>query len=618
MKVQSTSKVNGSIDGINAIVQTICYDYDKTTTKWPLKATSNPASLFIHVLTHPGNAYRINPTEFDQYINVKQLAAWHTFCADNLLEFNSVITNTQSVMDVLRDIAAAGKASPTFVDGKWGVVIDQARTYVTQHFTPHNSWGFESTKLLPRLPDAFRVTFPNRDKAYQTDELIVFNYGKTLATAEVFEEISLPGVTNAQQAKHLARWHLAQLKLRPEIYTINTDFEYLVCTRGDLVRVSHDVPLWGTGTGRLKAIGTNTLGLTEPVYLTAGKTYQIRVRTNTPSVTNANNSTLKTLTAITVSDWYSTVTLTTNIITADNLEIDNLYMLGEISKESQQLIVLSIEPTTNTAAKITLTDYSPEIYAINVSSEVALPSYSPNITVKSNQAVLNNITQAPIINSAISDSLKSEEISKGVYQNILTLSFGNVPGLVEYAQKIQTQVVLGDTEFTDSLNGAYTIDKSAGSLAITGLKTLTIYKIRARYTNATGSISGPWSDTLYTTSNGKTDNLYSVTDLSIDLEGRYIIVVPTALSNVPDNVKTYEYRLFKDSGTGDFWDLDITTNNILVSQSLSQGKFNLLDVALPRISQTGITYRIACRPVDNNNNYGATSALGTIVVKTIQ
>lgn len=620
LKIQSTSKANGNIDGINAIVQTICYDYDSATTKWPLRSSSNPASLFLHVLLHPGNAYRLSDADYASYVDMKQLAVWHTFCKTNSLEFNNVITSTQSVMDVLRDIAAAGKASPTFVDGKWSVVIDKLRTYVTQHFTPHNSWGFESTKQLPRLPDAFRVTFANEAKAYQADELIVFNYNKTLANAEVFEELRLPGVTSEKQAKHLARWHLAQLKLRPEIYSLSTDFEYLVCTRGDLVRVSHDVPLWGTGTGRLNAVGTNTLGLTEPVYLTAGKTYQIRIRTNNPTVTNASNSTLKQLIPITVSGWYSTITLASNIITADNLEVDNLYMLGEVSKESQELIVLSIEPTTNTSAKITLTDYSPDIYSIDVTSDINndLPVYSPNITVRSNQAVLNSISQAPIITSALSDSLLATTISEGIYQNVLTLSFGNVSGVLDQAEKIQTQVVLGDTEFTDSLIGAYTIDKSSSTLTITGLKTLTIYKIRSRYTNATGSISGPWCDTVYVTSNGKTDNLYSITDLTIDLEGRYIIVVPTTLSNVPKDVKTYEYRLYKDTGTGDFWDLDVATNNILVSQSLSQGKFNLLDVAIPRISEAGITYRIACRPVDNNNNYGASSALGTIVVKTIQ
>ena len=38
---------------------------------------------------------------------------------------------------------------------------------------------------------------------------------------KIFEELQLPGVTNAIQAKHLAQWHIAQIILRPETYTLN-------------------------------------------------------------------------------------------------------------------------------------------------------------------------------------------------------------------------------------------------------------------------------------------------------------------------------------------------------------------------------------------------------------
>jgi hypothetical protein len=618
IRIQSTSKANGSIDGVNAIVQTICADWDRTTLQWPQKATSNPASLFAYVLMHPGNAYRIKLEDVGSQIDVTALQKWHEFCDDNQLEFNSIVTQTQSVMDVLRDICAAGRASPSYVDGKWTVVVDRPREYVTQHFTPHNSWGFEATKLLPRLPDAFRVTFANRDKAYQADETLVFNFGKNSATAEIFEELSLPGVTSKGQAKHLARWHLAQTKLRPEVYTLNVDFEYLVCNRGDLVRVAHDVPLWGTGTGRITAISGNTLTLSEPLTLVAGTQYQIRIRTNVvSSAAGAANSLLYQLVSVATTGTYNTVTTTTTVTSA--VETDNLYMLGEIAKESQELVVLSIEPSDNTSARLTLADYSPEIYTIDLNSDSDLPSRDPNIDGGSNPAVLNSITQAPIIAGASSDSALAEEIASGTFQNVLLISFGNVPALSEAAQKIQVQVVLGDTDFSSgSLFGTYLIDKSAGSLSLTGLKTLTIYKIRARYTNATGSISGPWSAIFYTTSTGKVDNDYIVESLIVELEDIFITAVPATTLDKPANFKTFEYRLYKDTGNEDFWELDTVANNILVVQTTDVARFNLLDVPQPRISDAGVTYRVACRALDNNNNYSAESALGTIVIATIK
>lgn len=617
IRLQSTSKANGSVDGVNAIVQTIAFDWDRTTQTWIERQTSNPASLFGYVLMHPGNAYRIKRQDAYQQIDVQALQAWHEFCDDNQFEFNSVVTQTQSVMDILRDICAAGKASPAYVDGKWTVIVDKPRAYVTQHFTPHNSWGFESTKLLPRLPDAFRVTFANEAKGYQADEEIVCNFGKTKATAQVFEELSLPGVTNAQQARRMARWHLAQLKLRPETYTLNVDFEYLVCTRGDLVRVSHDVPLWGTGTGRVKSLGTNTLVLTEQVYLEAGRTYQIRVRLNTVTTQTGSDSVLYTLTPITASDWYSTITLTENI--SNNVEVDNLFMLGELAQESQELVVIGVEPQDNLSARITLADYSPEIYSVNLDSDAELPSFNANITGQSINIVQTTITQAPLITGATSSSSLAEEISKGTFQNTLIISFGNVPGLSVQAEKIQTQVVLGDADFdSSSLFGVYEVNKSVGSLTVSGLKTQTIYKLRARYTNSTGSVSGPWSETYYTTSEGKSVNFYIAPTLLLDLDRTHIVATTTTDLNKPDNFKTYEFRLYKDTGTEDFWELDPTTNNILVVQGLNEGRFNLLDVPLPRMSTEGITYRVACRALDNTNNYSTESALGTIVITTIQ
>ena len=617
VRIQSTSKANGNVDGINAIVETIALDWNRTTQTWVPRTTSNPASLFLYVLTHPGNAYRIKSQDMYAQINMPELQAWHEYCDDNNFEFNSVITQTQSVMDVLRDICASAKASPSFVDGKWSVIVDKPRAYITQHFTPHNSWGFESTKVLSRLPDAFRITFPNASRAYQADETFVFNYGKTLATTEIFEELSLPGVTSALQAKHLARWHLAQLKLRPEVYTINVDFEYLVCGRGDLVRVSHDVPLWGTSTGRVKAITGNTVELTESVYLNSAKTYQIRFRVNSINITPGSDSVVKTL-VVTASGWYDTITLTQ--APGVLVEVDNLYMLGEINKESQELIVLSVEPQDNRAARLTLADYSPQIYTFDPNSdESGLPSYDANISGESNPSVQNTITKAPIILSVTSGSSISEEISTGIYQNVMLVSIGNAAGLTDQARKIQLQIVLGDAEFENSsLVGVHEVDKSAGSISITGLKTLTIYKLRARYINATGSVSGPWSPIFYTTSTGKVDNTYTVQTLILDLDTTFVTAVPTTDLNKPPNFKTFEYRLYKDTGTEDFWELDVISNNIQVIQTSDRARFDLLKMPLPRISETGITYRVACRALDNNNNYSPESALGTIVIATIK
>jgi hypothetical protein len=67
------------------------------------------------------------------------------------------------------------------------------------------------------------------------------------------------------------------------MYSLYQDFEHLVCRRGDKVRVSHDIPLWGSGWGRVKSLVTDGGNIThvvldELVTMEAGKSYACRFR----------------------------------------------------------------------------------------------------------------------------------------------------------------------------------------------------------------------------------------------------------------------------------------------------------------------------------------------------
>lgn len=614
VRLQSTNKVNGSLEGVNALLTTIAHDWDGTT--WNnLKETNNPASLFLYVLMHPANAYRVadNITDAANYVNLPALAEWHTFCATSTstrprLTYNAVLTNISSVMDVLKDICSAGKASPNYIDGKWTVVVDKPRSVVTQHFTPHNSWDFESTKILPRIPDAFRITIADEEKGYQANEYRVYNSGKTEETAELFEELSLPGVTNFAQAKHIAQWHMAQLKLRPETYSLNVDFEYLVCNRGDIVRVTHDVPLWGSGSGRIKSCQTGSaiIVLTEDIYLEAGKSYNIRVRTNTGA------SVLKALAPISTSNYYSTITLSAPLAGGDNINSDDLFMLGETNRESQELVVLSIETSNNISARLTLADYSPEIYTADLSGYLA---YNSNITSTANYLANSIINESPTIVSVNSDSAISEEISSGTYTNTAIISYTNSNNLSKSAERIQLQVIAADMMF-DTSNPSYYNTKESSSITVQQLISGLIYKVRARYTNTSGTIVGPWSDTYWFTNVGKTLSGSIAPNLTLDLDRTFIVAKPDAALQTAD-FATYEYRLYKNTGTSDFWDLDLTTNNIKVVKSTGEARFDLREQPRPRLSAAGVTYRVACRALDKQGNYSTESTLGTIVVRTI-
>lgn len=648
IRLESTGKINGTVDGVNALVTTRTYDWNGTGwnntdsnipvntlsngTNWiPDRPTNNPASLFIYVLTHCANAYAIPLSKVKTEIDLLKLQEWHTFCFVKKLAFNNVLTNTQSVMDTLRDICAAGLASPAIVNGKWTVVIDRPRPYVTQYFTPHNSWGFESTKTLPRLPDALRVTIQDESKAYQPDEFFVYREGFTETTAKIYEQINFPGVTNKTQAIYLAKFHLAQAKLRPETYSINVDFEHLVCTRGDLVRVSHDIPEWGIGTGRITKIqnptaNTTKLTLSEEFYIEPNKVYIIRIRTTQGPIVK----TFSTPVTISTPQYINEIIINEQLlILSTPPEVDNLYMLGISAgttnyTDSQQLIVLSVETQSNNTARLTLTDYSPTLYDEDFINDVFLP----NITGSNTEVLIQRITDVPIITDTSSNSLYSTQISPGVYQNSLVVSIGHPPGLPAIATKIQLTIVESNVEFNDdALMDIITVDKSQSFFSIPGLVSNKGYKIKVRYSNATGSIVGPWSYPPVNVSiTGKSEpSNMDPPPIDVYLDDKYVYISPKNLDLLKNSdFKTYEYRVYRNSDLGDFWNLGTNLPDIKTVQSRGASRINLTEFSLgtninptPIISFAGVQYRIACRALDTNNNYSKTSTLTTIVLTHI-
>lgn len=541
IELQATDQLNGSIEGINALVTSIALDYNQYTQTWILGPTQNPASLFRYVLEHPANAQRVRGNISEQ-VHLAEIEEWHTYCKLNNFEYNDVVTGDKSLLDVLRDIAAAGRASPLLRDGKWTVVIDRPRQSATQYFTPHNSWGFESTRALPQQPDAFRVVFPNEDQNYQESEIICYNSGKNESNSELYEELRLPGITNELQAARHARWHLAQLKLRPEVYTLNTDMEYLVCTRGDLVRVAHDVPMWGTGTGRIQGyISSTVLALSEEFYLEQGKTYVLRIRlANGQSIT-------RNIAAVPQSSYYSTVTLQT-AVTATEGAVGNLYMLGELEKETQELIVISIEPSANYTARLTLVDYSPDLYTIEevdnttgLFNEYPIPSFDTGIT-KTAKNLVNSITVAPIIQDIKSDETALEVLSPGVFRINMVASFKSLENLPDNLKYFEVQAKLSSLpDVSESYSYRELVELPKLYAKFTDLQEGVAYTIRARYVGTDGR-TGPWSALISHTVIGKTSKPSDIVAVSTVVQAREALVELSWNSSPDLDLQFYEIR----------------------------------------------------------------------------
>jgi predicted phage tail protein len=145
-------------------------------------------------------------------------------------------------------------------------------------FTPGNSWGFSYSRSFTDLPHGLRVTFTNPEASYQQDTRTVYAEGYDATTATRFESLDLGMVIDPDAAWKLGKYHLSVMYNRPNQYTLQADIEHMVCERGDLIHVAHDVMGWGVAWGRVTGISGADVTLDGIVTLESGKEYKLRIR----------------------------------------------------------------------------------------------------------------------------------------------------------------------------------------------------------------------------------------------------------------------------------------------------------------------------------------------------
>ncbi|KMO39616.1 host specificity factor TipJ family phage tail protein [Methylobacterium aquaticum] len=348
LRIRATSQISGIVDNLNAVCTGRLRAWNGSA--WvDSSVSSNPADQLVRVLQGPANARPIA----DARIDWTTIQEWHAWCAPRGYRYDKLHTERQSVLDTAQDIASAGRAAVLFRDGMWSVVWDAPDAPIVAHFTPRNSWAFRGKRSYRRLPHGYRIKFKNKDRDWRDDEIIAYADGYSAANATLFEELEFPGQTDHALSWRHGRYHDAQIRLRPEDYFLSADIENLVCTRGDRVRVTHPVPAWGLGSGRVVALVGDLVALDERVTMEAGKDYCIRFR-----LADETAIVWRVLTAPgTVSD----LTLTNGTDGMPRPAAGDLWMFGEVERETVVLRVKKISPGEDLSAELHLVDDAPGI-----------------------------------------------------------------------------------------------------------------------------------------------------------------------------------------------------------------------------------------------------------------
>lgn len=393
-RIRANDQLNGVIDQLNAVVSKKVPVWNGST--WTgNQVSSNPAAIYRYILTGGANLKAIPSSKIDD----TALGAWYTFCEEKGFTYNSPIVSVRSIKSLLQDVASAGRASPAYVGEKWSIIIDRAKSTVVQHFTPRNTFNFSSEIGYLDYPEALRIPFSNEDLDYEEDEIVVYDTGYDNTNTTNYELIRLPGQTNYNSCYSLGRHYLASARLRPERFTFSVDVENLVATRGDLVRLTHDVSLIGQTSGRVVSASGVALVVDEEVTFEAGVTYTIRIRKSdgTTFTTTSSNISGFTGTSFNVDD------------TLTGVAAGDLFMFGEQDVESKELIVASIEYNDDLSATLTCVPYEVGVY-----SDFAIPVYTPTVSPAVSASLVGPVT--PKILQVRTDESALQRVSRDAIQ----------------------------------------------------------------------------------------------------------------------------------------------------------------------------------------------------------
>jgi hypothetical protein len=347
LRIRASDQLNGAVNNFNADASLLCRDWDAPTRTWIVRETSNPASLFRHVLQGPANAY----PKSDAQIDIAQLQDWHEFCTAKGLKYDRVHDYDATRLDVLRDIAAAGRATPHDDGQKWGVVIDRPQTTYVSSISPRNSWDFQGTTPQVLFPDGHRVQFIDATNGYQQAERIIPFPGVDPSFVAVTEDLSHPGKTDPDEIWRETRRRQYELIHRPHAYTVSQDFEALVLSRGDLAPLNHDVLDRDHVAGRIRSVDGRTIVLDTSVTMEAGRSYACLIRRSDGTVIRRT----------VLTDAGETCQLRL-VGTLTGVQAGDLVSFGtSLRAPAIDVIVKNVERGDNLTATLTLVDAAPII-----------------------------------------------------------------------------------------------------------------------------------------------------------------------------------------------------------------------------------------------------------------
>lgn len=415
VKIKATDQLNGTIRNLSAECSSILDVYNDTTGEWEKEESSNPAWIFADILTGAINKRAIDKSRLD----TDSLLEWAEFCdeipaAPPPGEFfaprfscNFIQDTNITVSQLISQLTATAQASLNIINGKYGVLVDKLKTIPVQVFTPRNSWDFSSTRTYGKTPQALKIKFVDPAKEWGVYEEIVYNDGQDENNTTEFEELNAFACTNHEQAWRFGRYFLFSAILRQENITITVDYEHLVCTRGDFVKLQHDVMKVGGRPARVKTVSGSEITIDDTFITEIGINYGYTFRNSSGIFTGT----------MTILDS------DTADLAGDIPNVGDLLVWGEVEKITIDCLVKAITPNDDYSAKVLLIEKADEVY--EAESSANFPIYDPQIVEN-----LDSESQPPPEVDGLTVSENTFRCGDGDYEYYIYLTWNTPNGAV--------------------------------------------------------------------------------------------------------------------------------------------------------------------------------------------
>jgi mRNA-degrading endonuclease toxin of MazEF toxin-antitoxin module len=356
IRIRATDQLNQVVSTVSVLASQRIRTWDRSTGTWTYNvATANNAWVYHWLLTNAPSQAVARPVA-ETRVDIDAIADWADDCTAMGYTYNQLEQSGRTLFDLLKDVLASGRATFGMRNGKYSCVRDVAQTVPVQLFTPANSWDFRGERAYFDPPHALRCQFINPEANNQQDERIVYAAGYDASNATRFEPMDLRMCTDPGPVWRLGTYHLEAADKRQNTYSWMADVENLVCERGDLVHVAHDVVEWGAGSGRIKSIAADRLSVTldGAAALKSGALYAMQVR--------ADNAVQQVINTTTTGNGDVSVFAFASALPS-NVQVGDLCVIGDRTLVTTPLIVQMIQPQGDLTARLTGVDAAPTVPA---------------------------------------------------------------------------------------------------------------------------------------------------------------------------------------------------------------------------------------------------------------